>query len=358
MTRKEIRVGVVGVGNCCSALVQGLTYYRKAGKGGISEGLTFVNVGGYLPGDIKIVTAFDVDRRKVGRDLGEAIFAEPNSCIRVCDVGVLGTKVLKGPVLDGVAPDMRDHVLVDDSAAVDVAATLRDAEAEVLVNLLPVGAKKASRLYANEALKAHCAYVNCTPAQIATDKALATKFSRARSPLVGDDLMSQIGGTVFHKSLLEFLHRRGVKVKNSYQLDVGGGTESRATIEESKKMLKQKIKTSLIRSALPYKFEVVSGTTDYVEFLGNQRVSYYWLSGGYFLGAPILLDIYLRTMDGPNSGAVIFDVVRACKLALERKIGGPLNSICVYGFKNPPEKVSLDQAKQRFIEFVEGKKEK
>lgn len=358
MTRKEIRVGVVGVGNCCSALVQGLTYYRNVGKGGVSEGLTFVNVGGYLPGDIKVVTAFDVDRRKVGRDLGEAIFAEPNSCIRVCDVGFLGIKVLKGPVSDGVSQDMRDYILVDDSAAVDVAATLRDAEAEVLVNLLPVGARKASQLYANEALKVHCAYVNCTPAQIATDKAFANKFNRAKLPLVGDDLMSQIGGTIFHKSLLELLHHRGVRVKKSYQLDVGGGTESRATIEESKKMLKQKIKTSSIQSTLPYKFEIVSGTTDYVEFLSNQRVSYYWLSGGYFLGAPILLDIYLRTMDGPNSGAIILDVIRACKLALERRIGGSLNSVCAYGFKNPPEEVSLDNTKQRFAEFVEGKRKR
>lgn len=353
---KEIRIGIAGVGDCCSALVQGLTYYRKVGGGGHSEGLTLTNVGGYPPTAIKLAAAFDVDRRKVGQDLGKAIFAEPNSCMKVCDVGVLGVEVFKGPVLDGVSDNVRDRILVDESTPVNVADALRDSKTEMLLNLLPVGASKASQFYANEALKSNCAYVNCSPAKIVTDTAIATKFKRARLPLVGDDLMSQIGGTIFHKNLLEFLNSRGVKVQNSYQLDVGGGTESLATIEESRKMLKRNIKTSSIKSALPYKFNVASGTTDYVEFLGNQRVSYYWLSGRYFLGAPVLMDIYLRTLDGPNSGAILFDIIRACKLALERKIGGPLISVSAYGFKNPPEKIPANLAKQRFMEFVEGKR--
>jgi len=354
--RKEIRIGIAGVGNCCSALVQGLIYYRKTGEGERSEGLTLTNVGGYLPRDIKLTAAFDVDRRKIGQDLGKAIFAEPNSCMKVCEIGVLGVEVLKGPALDGVGRDMREYILVDESSPVNVAEALRGSKTEILLNLLPVGASIASKFYANEALKANCAYVNCSPAKIVTDKAIATRFKRARLPLIGDDLMSQIGGTIFHKNLLEFLNSRGVKVQNSYQLDVGGGTESLATIEESRKMLKRNIKTDSIKSALPYKFNVVSGTTDYVEFLGNQRVSYYWLSGKYFLGAPVLMDIYLRTLDGPNSGAILFDIIRACKLALERKIGGPLVSVSAYGFKNPPERMPVNLAKQRFIEFVEGRR--
>jgi len=355
LAKKRINVGIAGVGNCCSALVQGLTYYRKAGRGGRIDGLTFINIGGYLPGDIEITAAFDVDRRKIGLDLGRAIFSEPNSCPKVCEVGNLGVKVLKGPVLDGVGEDLRDIILIDDSKPVNVSKALVDANVDVLVNLLPVGASKASRFYADESLKAGCAFVNCTPANIVNDKKLVSKFMKAKLPVVGDDLMSQIGGTIFHKSILDFLNSRGVKVKSCYQLDVGGGTESRATAEESRKMLKRGIKTDSIRSVLPYKFKIVSGTTDYVEFLGNKRVSYYWLNGEYFNGAPVIVDIYLRTLDGPNSGAIILDVVRACKIALERKTGGALTSICAYGFKNPPKRIPLNNVNQEFIEFVEGK---
>ncbi|HYB92584.1 MAG TPA: L-myo-inositol-1-phosphate synthase, partial [archaeon] len=271
------------------------------------------------------------------------------------ETGNLDVKVLKGPVLDGVSEDLSNIILVDDSKPVNISKELIDSDVDVLVNLLPVGASKASRFYADEALKAGCAFVNCTPAKIANDKKLATKFMQAKLPVIGDDLMSQIGGTIFHKSILDFFNSRGVKVKSCYQLDVGGGTESRATIEESRKMLKRGIKTDSIRSVLPYKFNIVSGTTDYVEFLGNKRVSYYWLKGEYFNGAPVMVDIYLRTLDGPNCGSIIFDVVRACKIALGRKTGGILPSICAYGFKDSPKKIPLNDVKKEFIQFVEGK---
>jgi len=351
--KEKIRVAVVGVGNCCSALVQGVFCQNED-----YIVLSHLNVGGYEVGDIEFVAAFDIDERKVGKDLSEAIFSEPNNFRKVLDVPYLNVPVLMGHVFDSVEGMLKNVIKVSREKPVDVAKTLAEKKVEVVVNFLPTGVEEASKFYAEEALKAGCAFINATPTPIATDKNFAEKFEETGVPLIGDDVMSQVGGTILHKNLLEFLGLRGVKITNSYQVDVGGGMESYNTLEPSKRSLKRKIKTGIIRSALPYEAEIVAGTTDYVDFMENARTSYFWISGKYFLGTPVTIDLYLKTVDAPNSTPIILDSIRAAKLALNRKVGGPLISVCAYGYKQPPVKTSIYEAEKWFIEFVEGKREK
>jgi len=350
--KEKIRVAVVGVGNCCSALVQGV-FCRDEDKI-----LPHPDIGGYGVNDIEFAAAFDVDERKVGKDLGEAIFSEPNNFMKVFNVPRLNIPVFMGHVLDGADGILGNAIRVAKEKPVDVAKVLVERKVDVVVNFLPTGVVEASRFYANEALKAGCAFINATPTPIATDKGFAEEFENAGLPLIGDDVMSQIGGTVLHKNLLEFLNLRGVKLLKSYQIDVGGGMESYNTLEPSRRSLKRKIKTDTIKHSIPYKVEVVAGTTDYVDFMKNSRTSYFWINGKYFLGMPVTIDLYLRTFDAPNSTPIILDSIRAAKIALERRVGGPLVSVCAYGYKNPPVKVSTYEAEKWFMEFVEGKREK
>lgn len=352
-SKEKIRVAVVGVGNCCSALIQGVFCQNED-----LTILSHLDVGGYKIEDIEFVAAFDIDERKVGKDLSEAIFSEPNNFRKILEVSYLNVPVLMGHVFDGVEGLLKNIIKVSKEKPVDVAKTLVEKKVEVVVNFLPTGVKEASKFYAEEALKAGCAFVNATPTPLATDKSFAERFEKAGVPLVGDDVMSQIGGTILHKNLLEFLSLRGVKIINSYQVDVGGGMESYNTLEPSKRSLKRKVKTEIIRSVLPYEVEVIAGTTDYVDFMENVRTSYLWINGKYFLGSPITIDLYLKTFDAPNSTPIILDSIRAAKLALDRKVGGPLISVCAYGYKQPPVKTSVYEAEKWFVEFIEGKRER
>jgi len=360
MPRDAIRVAVVGVGNCCSALVQGLYFYRER-KAADKLGIPHYELGGYTVDSLEIVAAFDVDRRKVGRDLSEAIFSQPNNCEKTVNVPQMNIPVLMGRVLDGVEGPLKDIIEVANSPETDAARVFKDRAVEVVLNLLPTGADEASRFYAKAALEAGCAFVNATPTAIVCDASLAAEFAARKLPLIGDDVMSQIGGTVFHRNILEFLAERGVKVESSYQLDVGGGTETYNTLDPTRRTLKRGIKTSTIRRGLPYDADIVAGTTDYVHFLQNSRTSYYWISGRYFMDTPVQVDIYLRTVDAPNASAILIDSTRAAKIALDRGIGGSLISVCHYGYKRPPslegeEKISTAEAHKRFLEFIEGKR--
>lgn len=351
----EIRVAVVGVGNCCSALVQGVSHYSQR-KGDKSKSFLFhPQIGGYQPSQIKFAAAFDVDERKVGRDISKAIFSEPNNFPNIHTPPPLGVVVEGGPTLNGVGGVPEGVVKVSKKRPVDVAARLKETGAEIMVNLTPTGASKASSFYAEQALKAGCGFINATPASIATDRTLAQRFKRAGLPVVGDDLMSQIGGTVLHKSILEFLERRGVRVAKSYQLDVGGGSETLNTTEYSRRALKRRIKTEAVKSALPYEAEIVTGTTDYVPFLGNGRVSYYWFSGSHFLNSPLEIDLYLRTFDAPNGAAILIDIIRGMKLARDEGLKGSIPELCAYGFKNPPERRGVEEAQRLFEEFIQKK---
>jgi len=353
----KIRVALAGVGNCASALLQGVNYYAKAEGEEQALGLRRLLLGGYHPRDIEFVCAFDIDARKVGRDLSEAVFAQPNNTLRFAEVPRLDAPVFKGPALDGVGEYLKSVVEISDSTEVDVAQKLRENKAEMVVNLLPSGAVKASQHYAEQSLKAGCAFVNAAPALIASDAAWDKRFAEAGLPLVGDDLVDQVGATVLHRTLLKLLSDRGVRISETYQLDVGGGTESLDTLERTREM-KRVTKTRSVETALPYKAEVVAGSTDYVDFLQNRRDSFFWIKGFYFGKVPMQLDMRLNTVDAPNAGSVLLDVIRAVKIALDRGLAGSLLSVSAYGFKRPPQMLPLETAERFFEEFVLGRRER
>jgi myo-inositol-1-phosphate synthase len=347
----KVKVALIGVGNCASAFIQGIQYYAKLQKPEDCVGLRNPVLAGLSPKDIQVVAAFDVDERKVGKDLSEAIFANPNNAPKVCDVPVTGVKVNKGPLLDGVGKSTKAFIQVSSASDANVAKVLKDAGAEVMVNLLPSGAAKASQWYAEQALAAGCAFVNTTPNFIASDTAWAKRFADAKLPLVGDDLVDQVGSTTLHKTLLKLLSDNGVRIDETYQLDVGGGTESVDTLDRTRDA-KRTIKTESVAASLPYKAEIVAGSTDYVDFLQNKRDSYFWISGVYFCNAPMKIDLKFQTVDAPNAGSVLFDVVRAVKLALNKKLKGAVEPVCAYAFKRPPQMAPLGVAEAEFAKFV------
>jgi len=349
--KPRIKVALAGVGNCASALIQGIQFYQRFRDEEESIGLRRLYLGGYHPRDIEFVCAFDIAECKVGKDLSEAIFCPPNNTTRICEVPPLNVTVMKGPVLDGVNGIIRDIVKVSTSKEVNVAEELERSGAEMLINLLPSGSVKASEKYCEEALKAGCAFINATPTFIATDPSWIEKFRLAGLPLVGDDLVDQVGATIIHKVLLETLTRRGVRISETYQLDVGGGTESLNTLMRARDV-KRIVKTASVGSVLPYKANVVAGSTDYVDFLGNRRDSYFWLKGLYFGGVEMRLDIRLSTVDGPNAGSVLLDVIRAVKIALVKGIAGHVLEISAYAFKKPLKILPPLEAEERFESLV------
>jgi myo-inositol-1-phosphate synthase len=347
----KVKVALIGVGNCASSFIQGVQFYSKLVKPEDCFGLRHPVLAGLSPKDIEVVAAFDVDDRKVGKDVSEAIFAAPNNAPKVCDVPALGVKVSKGPLLDGVGNSTKALVQVSKAKDADAAKILKAAGAEVLINLLPSGATKATQYYAEQAIASGCAFVNATPNFIASDPAWAKKFADAKLPLVGDDLVDQVGSTALHKTLLRLLSDNGVRISETYQLDVGGGTESVDTMDRTRDA-KRTIKTESVAASIPYKAEIVAGSTDYVDFLQNKRDSYFFISGAYFCNAPMKIDLKFQTVDAPNAGSVLFDVVRAVKLASTKKVKGAVEPICAYGFKRPPQMVSLEAAEELFKKFV------
>lgn len=351
----KIKVALIGVGNCASALIQGVQYYGNKAKDEESIGLRHPNLGGYQPKDIEFTCAFDVAEGKVGKDLSEAIFGKPNNALAFVEVPKLNVKVLKGPVLDGVSEELRETIKIDPSDEVNVVESLKENNTEIAINLLPSGSTEASKRYAEEALKASCAYINATPVQIATDPEWIERYREAGLPIVGDDLTDQIGATIVHKTLLETLSKRGIRIRETYQLDVGGGTESLDTLIRTKEV-KRKIKTRAVETVLPYKASVVAGSTDYVDFLGNRRDSYFWIEGTYFGRTPMRMDIRLSTVDAPNAGSVLLDVTRGVKIALDKEEAGNIQAISTYAFKNPLTILPPQEADKLFEAFIQNVK--
>ncbi len=347
----KVKVALIGVGNCASSFIQGIQYYGKLDKLENNVGLRHPFLANLSPKDIEVVAAFDVDGRKVGEDISEAIFASPNNAPKVSDVPPMGVKVSKGLLLDGVGNSTKALIQVSKAPDADAVKVLKAAGAEVMVNLLPSGAAKATEWYAEQALAAGCAFVNATPNFIASDPAWAKKFDAAKLPLVGDDLVDQVGSTALHKTLLKLLSDNGVHINETYQLDVGGGTESVDTMDRTRDA-KRNIKTESVAASIPYKAEIVAGSTDYVDFLQNKRDSYFWISGVYFCNAPMKIDLKFQTVDAPNAGSVLFDVVRAMKLAIDKKLKGAVEPVCAYAFKRPPQMVPIDIADKEFQKFV------
>jgi myo-inositol-1-phosphate synthase len=337
------KIALAGVGNFASVFVQGLKFYSGADR----KGLWHPTVAGLRPKDIRVVAAFDIDQRKVGLELSKAAFAPPNVARRYIVIPKSKVTVTPGISKGDVPPHLRGSRLEKGNVE-DVARRLEQSGAEMLVSLISSGSTSSSEEYARAALKAGCAFVNCTPSLVLRNRRLVADFQRAKLPLVGDDLMSQFGGTVFHKGLLGLMVKRGVKVSKSYQLDVGGGSETLNTIDEGIKLAKREVKTTAVASEVPYKFETIAGTTDFVDYMGNDRTSYFWFEGSSFMDSDISVDVYLRSSDGANGGNVLLDVVRAAYRCLKARKLGTVGEICAYGFKSPPKPMKFDEAYAKF----------
>ena len=347
----KIKVALVGVGNCASSLVQALHHYGDKRHKGDDAELAHPILGSYEVDDIEIVVAFDVDKRKVGKDLAKAIFAEPNNAPKFTDVPSTKVIVQKGPTLDGIAPELKEIVLESKEKPADVAASLKKSGANILVCLLPGGARQAVHFYAQESLKAGIAFINTTPVLLATQTKWAQKFSDAKIPIVGDDLMSQLGATALHKALLAFLTSRGARIVESYQLDVGGGTESLDALHRARDQ-KRSLKSKSVSTEVPYDVPVTAGSTDYVYFLENRRESWFYLRSRGVGGAEMKIDLRLVSMDAPNSTSILLDVIRAVQIGLDRGFAGPIDPVCSYGFKAPPRPYPLQISEAIFEHFI------
>ncbi|MCE0765913.1 inositol-3-phosphate synthase [Pseudonocardia kujensis] len=357
----EVRVAVVGVGNCAASLVQGVQYYADADPATRVPGLMHVDFGGYHVRDVKFVAAFDVDAKKVGRDLSEAITASENNTIKIADVPPLGVPVQRGHTLDGLGRFYRETITESDEEPVDVAQVLRETQADVLVSYLPVGSEAADRFYAQAAIDAKVAFVNALPVFIASDPEWAQKFTDAGVPIVGDDIKSQVGATITHRVLARLFEDRGVQLDRTMQLNVGGNMDFLNMKElerlESKKVSKTQSVTSQVDRDMG-KDNVHIGPSDYVAWLDDRKWAYVRLEGRAFGDVPLNLEYKLEVWDSPNSAGIIIDAVRAAKIAKDRGIGGPILSASSYFMKSPPEQYSDSEARNAVEEFIRGERER
>ncbi|HME18816.1 MAG TPA: inositol-3-phosphate synthase, partial [Nitrososphaerales archaeon] len=306
----------------------------------------------------EFVAAFDVSARKVGKDLSQAILQAPNNTVKIFDVPSMGVSVKKGPLLDGLGKYLKDVVPVSSQKEVDVVEELERTGAEILVNYLPVGSTNASHTYAEAAIEAGAAFINAIPVFIASDSVWAARFAKAKLPCAGDDVMSQVGATVLHKTLVKMAIDRGVKVDETYQLNIGGDTDFLNMLEESRLKDKRESKTSAVRAMSPYEVPTRIGPSDYVPFLENDKVCYIWLKGKYFGGTVVKMDVKLRVIDAYDSGGVMVDAIRGTRIALDRGVSGQLTSLSAFCFKHPPTQMPYPEAKAAFEAFTAGKRER
>ncbi|MBI2370621.1 MAG: inositol-3-phosphate synthase [Deltaproteobacteria bacterium] len=366
---ERIKIAVAGVGNCASALLQGIEYYRQRHQEGDKEpvGLMHPEIGGYRAFDIQVVAAFDIDARKVGRPVQEAIFAQPNCTQVICqDMPDLGVLVQMGPVLDGVAEHMDQHpeqrsFVVAEAEPVDVERALRERGAEILLCYLPVGSQRAAEHYARAALGAGVSLINCIPVFIVSDPGWARRFEERGIPVVGDDVKSQIGATIVHRALMQLFADRGAMVNRTYQLNVGGNTDFLNMLNQGRLKSKRISKTQAVQSVLPEPLEpeeIHIGPSDYIPWLRDNKLCFLRIEGRGFGGIPIEVELRLSVEDSPNSGGTVIDAIRCCQLARERKIGGPLYSISAYTMKHPPQQFPDQLARGMVEEFIAGRRER
>ena len=344
----SIRVAIVGVGNCASSLVQGVEYYRAARDTDRVPGLMHVRFGDYHVGDLEFVAAFDVDAKKVDRDLSEALFASENNTLKFAEVPPTGVTVQRGPTLDGLGDYYREAIVESGEDPVDVTAALRAAEVDVLVSYLPVGSDRADKYYAQCALDAGVGFVNALPVFIASDPEWAAKFTAAGVPIVGDDIKSQVGATISHRVLAKLFEDRGVRLERTYQLNFGGNMDFQNMLERERLTSKKISKTRAVTSQVPREMadaDVHIGPSDHVPFLEDRKHALVRLEGRGFGDAPITLEYKLEVWDSPNSAGIIIDAIRACKIAKDRGLGGPVDSASAYFMKSPP--VQYDDATAR-----------
>src|SRR3954468_3911281 len=365
---RKIRIAIVGVGNCASSLVQGINFYRGSGVNGSAIGLMHREIGSYRPGDIEVVAAFDIDRRKVGLDVSKAIFSPPNCTQVFCDkVSLTGAIVKMGVVMDSFASHMGDHdplrtflPLEKESTREQIISELRDSAAEIMVNYLPVGSEDATRFYASCALEAGLPFVNNIPVFIASDPAWAKKFADKNLPIIGDDIKSQLGATVLHRTIVDLFRKRGVKVEPPFQPNPGGNTDFLNMLSRTRLASKKTSKTEAVQSVVGDRLpdeNIHIGPSDYVPWQNDNKICFIRVEGKLFGDVPMELDVKLSVEDSPNSAGVAIDAIRCCKLALDRGYGGVLHSASAYFSKHPPQQVTDDEAFQNVEEFIAGKRE-
>lgn len=368
-SKKTIRIAVVGVGNCASSLLQGLEYYRAYAQNGKKDfvGLMNYELGGYVPADILPVCAFDVDKRKVGKPLKEAMFAPPN-CTKPIYQDFLDSQfiVQMGEPLDGISPHMKEYpesnrFVVSDKKPSNVKKILKESGAEILLNYLPVGSEEATRFYAECCLETGVSLINCIPAFIASDDRWAERFRKKGIPVVGDDIKSQLGATIVHRTLVKLFADRGVTVDRTYQLNTGGNTDFLNMLDKSRLKSKKISKTEAVQASLanPLSSENIHvGPSDYVPWQKDNKICFIRIEGKGFGGIPLELDLRLSVEDSPNSAGVAIDAIRCCRIARDRGTGGPLISISAYTMKHPPKQICDDKAKEMVKHFVSGKIER
>jgi myo-inositol-1-phosphate synthase len=355
---RKIRIGIVGIGNCASSLVQGLTYYREAKTNEPVPGLMNVNVGGYHIRDVEISAAFDVNARKVGKDVAEALWVSPNNTHRFSDVQPTGVTVLRGRMLDGIGRYLQEDVeVVPDEEEADVTSALTQSRTDVLVCYLPVGSQKATEWYAERALEAGCAFVNCIPVFIASDRMWRARFERARLPLIGDDIKSQVGATIVHRVLANLFRDRGVRLDRTYQLNFGGNADFKNMLDRERLKSKKVSKTQAVTSQFEVPLhpdDIHVAPSDHVPWLTDRKLAYIRLEGTAFGGVPLSAELRLDVWDSPNSAGVVIDAVRCAKLAMDRGVGGALIGPSSYFMKSPPEQFTDDEARDRTQRFIRG----
>jgi myo-inositol-1-phosphate synthase len=353
----KVRVAVVGVGNCASSLIQGRYYYENAPEDSFVPGLMHVNLGGYHVRDIEFVAAFDVNANKVGKDLGEAIYAKPNNTIRFMDVPEVGVTVQRGPTMDGIGKYVAAVVPESPEPAVDVVAALRAADVDVLVSYLPVGSEDATRWYAEQAIEAGVGLVNAIPVFIGREPEWQAKFAAAGLPVIGDDIKSQVGATISHRVLTRLFDDRGVQVDRTYQLNFGGNTDFQNMLERDRLESKKISKTNAVTSMLDYELEegaVHVGPSDHVPWLEDRKFCHIRMEGTTFGDVPLLAELKLEVWDSPNSAGVITDAIRCLKLGLDRGLAGTLVAPSAYFMKSPPQQIRDDIGRERVEAFIRG----
>jgi myo-inositol-1-phosphate synthase len=355
MMDRKIRVAIIGVGNCASSLVQGVTFYQDASETDFVPGLMHVNLGGYHIKDIEFTAAFDVSDQKVGKDLSEAIFAEPNNTFKFADVPHLGVNVYRGATLDGLGKYLRDVVTESPAPPDDFVQILRDTQTDVVISYLPVGSEKATEWYVERVLEAGCGFINCIPVFIASKPYWQQRFADKRLPIIGDDIKSQVGATITHRVLANLFRERGVRLDRTYQLNFGGNTDFMNMLERERLQSKKISKTNAVTSQLDYKLEegnVHVGPSDYIPWLEDRKWCHIRLEGTTFGNVPLTCEVKLEVWDSPNSAGVVIDAIRCVKLALDRGIGGPLVGPASYFMKSPPVQFTDHEAHERMESFI------
>jgi len=352
---QTINVAIIGVGNCASSLIQGIHYYKDAKEDGFVPGLMHVTLGGYHIADINFVAAFDIDKNKVGKDLGEAIFTKPNNTIKFCDVPKTGVRVERGMTHDGLGKYLSQIITKAPGPTANIVDTLRRTETDIVINYLPVGSEEATKWYVEQVLTAGCGFINCIPVFIAREPYWQNRFAQRGLPVIGDDIKSQVGATITHRVLTRLFRERGVKLERTYQLNFGGNTDFYNMLERERLESKRISKTDAVTSQLDYVIDpdnIYIGPSDYVPWLADRKFCHLKMEGRTFGDVPLNLELKMEVWDSPNSAGVVIDAIRCCKLALDRGLSGTMVGSSAYFMKSPPIQYSDEEARIKTEAFI------